>query len=344
MPRRILFVVKFRERYDGTCGYDGSPQSFGGLYHSALFVVQMLRSAGVPARLVQVCDNNDIDREVSLYKPDVVIIEALWVVPEKFSVLQRLHPKVEWVVRCHSEIPFLANEGIAMQWLTQYVQMENVSIAANSQYATRDFKGVVAPYEHKVFYLPNFYPVEEQQVKHSNGFTDVGCFGAVRPLKNQLIQVLAAIEWGRQSDRKIRIHINTKQEQGGDSVLKNIRSLCQFAGVPLVEHGWELREEFLKSLAQTDVGMQVSLSETFDITAADTVSLGIPLVTSKEVVWASRYSQADTTNTASIVAKLRAVTGLWSGWIKRENLQRLRSYCDQSRTLWLAFATQSFAS
>lgn len=333
---RVLFLVKFRETYDGKCGYDGTPHCFGGLYHSALFVVQMLRAAGVQAKLAQCCDNNDIDREVFAFKPDTVILEALWTVPEKFDVLTRLHPKVRWVVRCHSEIPFIANEGIAIEWLTRYVRYPSVFIAANSLYAVRDFQGIVAPYESKVLYLPNYYPTETVQAKRKNGFIEVGCFGAIRPLKNQLIQVLAAIEWGRQIRKQIRIHVNHQCQQGGDVVLKNISALCEFAGVPLVEHGWEPREQFLQSISQTDVGMQVSFSETFDITAADTVALGIPLVTSKEVTWASGYSQAEPTNTASIVSKLKATTGFWSGYIKRENLSRLRAYCNESRTVWLS--------
>lgn len=335
---RLLFIVKFRENYDGSCGYDGTTHSFGGLYHSALFVVQMLRAAGVAAKLVQVCDNNDIDREVAAYRPTIVIVEALWVVPEKFKVLSKLHPTVKWVVRCHSEIPFIANEGIAVEWLTRYVQHPSVFIASNSLYGARDFQSMVQPFAHKVLYLPNFYPVEAQHHKVFNGFFDIGCFGAIRPLKNQLIQVLAAIEYGRQTKRNIRIHVNDRHQQGGDSVLNNIRMLCKFSDVPLIEHDWEPREQFLKTISQTDLGMQVSFSETFDITAADTVALGIPLVTSKEVVWAAPECQADTNNTASILAKLKLVSGPFRAVISRHNLNRLRGYCNESRQEWLKFS------
>lgn len=339
MKPRLLFIVKFRERYDGSCGYDGTPSCFGGLYHSALFVVQMLRAAGVSAKLVQVCDNNQIDREVAAYKPTDVIIEALWVVPEKFTILHKLHPSVRWIVRIHSEMPFLANEGIAIDWITRYVQHAKVFVASNSQYATHDLQAVVAPYQHKILYLPNFYPTEPQEHKKPNHVIDIGCFGAIRPLKNQLIQVLAAIEYARGIRKHLRLHINTRCEQGGDAVLKNIRAMVAFAGATLVEHKWEMREDFLESLARTDIGMQVSFSETFDITAADTVSLGIPLVTSKEVVWATPECQADTTNAANILSKLRLVTGIASTVIKKKNLARLRAYCAESRQVWLHFAT-----
>lgn len=336
MSPRILFIVKYRETYDGSCGYDGTPASYGGLYHSALFVVQMLRAAGVAAKLAQVCDNNDIDREVTAFKPSIVIIEALWVVPEKFDILSKLHPNVQWVVRCHSEIPFLAYEGIAMDWITRYVENPNVSVASNSQYATRDFKSIVGPSQ--VYYLPNYYPVTPVRRKRPAPTWEIGCFGALRPLKNQLIQALAAIEFARSTGKGLRFHVNTRAEQGGDSVLKNLRALFVATGFQLVEHGWETREEFLQTLSKTDIGMQVSFSETFDITAADTVSLEIPLVTSKEVVWSATASQADTTNTASILRKLKEVAE--SAVVAAENLARLRVFCGESRVTWLSFVNQ----
>jgi hypothetical protein len=77
----------------------------------------MLVANGVDSTIIEVIDNNGIDREVTKYKPTHVIIEALWVIPSKFEILTKLHPNVKWIIRLHSEIPFLANEGIAMEWM-----------------------------------------------------------------------------------------------------------------------------------------------------------------------------------------------------------------------------------
>ena len=340
---RLLFIVKFRENYDGSCGYDGTPHSFGGLYHSALFVVQMLNSLGITAKLVQVCDNNGIDAQVTSWRPTHVIIEALWVVPQKFIILQQLHPTVQWIVRAHSEIPFLAYEGVAMQWLTEYLAFENVSIASNSAYATRDFISIAVAAgksTSKVHFLPNWYPYQPIGLnKHPNGTLDVGCFGAIRPLKNQLIQALAAIEWAASLHKHLRFHINGRTEQGGDSVVKNLQALLTAAGQTLVQHPWQIRPDFLNTLSGLDVGMQVSFSETFDITAADTVVMGIPLVTSSEVVWSTPLSQASTTNTASILAALNTVTGPRQRQIAGQNLDGLREFSLQSQQTWKQFAS-----
>ena len=346
---RLLFIVKYRENYDGSCGYDGTPYSFGGLYYSALLVVEMLNALGIWAKLVQVCDNNNIDAAVAAWKPTVVIIEGLWVVPSKFAVLQPLHPSVQWVVRCHSEIPFLAYEGIAMEWLIDYVSYRNVSIASNSQYGTRDFDSIISAanpewtqreVEAKVKYLPNWYDSRPIGLgkRLPDGFLDVGCFGAIRPLKNQLIQAVAAVEFARLQAKPLRFHVNERTEQNGDAVLKNLQTLMTKTGNQLVIHKWKVRPEFLAGMSAMDVGMQVSFSETFDITAADTAALGIPLVTSNAIVWSTPLSQADTSNAASILAKLMLVTGQRKREIIGLNLDGLQDFTAESEEVWKQFA------
>src|ERR1700688_108726 len=193
---RVLFILKFREDSPGQYAYH---YFSSGLFWSAKFVVEMLARTGIEAKLVQVVDNNDIDREVAAFQPDVVIIEALWVIPEKFDILQKLHPSVEWVVRLHSNIPFLANEGVAIGWIKGY-QDRGVMIAVNDTRMLADIDGVV---ESEVVYLPNFYPVHApfEKYRDDDDAIRVACFGAIRPLKNQLIQAVAAIRFADQHDK-----------------------------------------------------------------------------------------------------------------------------------------------
>ena len=155
--KRILFVLKKREVYSQ--GYATLLES--GLYNSAKFVCNALRHEGYHTHIVDVVDNNDIDREVTQFKPDVVIIEALWVVPEKFEVLHKLHPDVLWVVRLHSRIPFLANEGMAMEWIRDYGWKDNVVVAANAIDIYEDLLSIFGSHSRrKIIYLPNIYPLE----------------------------------------------------------------------------------------------------------------------------------------------------------------------------------------
>jgi hypothetical protein len=251
----------------------------------------MLIENSIDSTLVEVIDNNEIDKYCSLYKPDVVIIEALWVVPNKFEILQKLHPNINWIIRLHSELPFLANEGIAIEWLNEYVKYKNVQIASNSVYLIE----ALSPYlESDIIYLPNYYPVTIEHVKRyiDKPIINIGLFGAIRPMKNTLTQAIAAINYANQEHKLLRLHINVGRiEQKGENVLKNLRALFKDSIHELIEYDWLQHDEFLKVVKQMDICLQVSLSETYNIVIADAVNQNIPVVTTTEIPFVNYFSK-----------------------------------------------------
>jgi len=260
------------------------------------------------AKIVKVIDNNDIDREVFAFKPTHVIIEALWVVPEKFEVLQKLYPKIQWYVRLHSDIPFLANEGIAIEWLFKYLDYNNLNVAFNSKSALEEFKHVSYCNE-QLIYLPNYYqakPFDHKRRFINKRAINIGCFGAIRPFKNNLIQAMAAIRFADNIGKDLYFYINsTRVELKGGSILKNIRALFDNSYHNLVEISWLEHPEFIKFLdTNIDISMQVSFSETFNIVVADSVNCGIPVVVSPEIYWINKRFQADPNSGADIIKKL----------------------------------------
>lgn len=331
---KVLFILKKRGLY----GMPYQQVLSSGLYNSAMFVCDMLNEKNIEAKLVQVTDNNDIDREVAQYKPTHVIIEALWVVPEKFDILHKLHPNVQWIIRLHSEIPFIANESIAMEWLFKYNKMEkknNLVISANSKKMMSDLKNIGID---RLLYLPNYYPIEKRKdvcSAHRKEHLDIGCFGAIRPMKNQLIQAVAAIEFGNKYDKKIVFHINSSRIEKGDSALKNIRDLFANQKVhELVEHPWLDHEEFLALIATMDLGMQVSFNETFNIVAADFVSQNIPIVGSKEIEWLNHFYKADATTSDDIVSRLKFANNFKKLNLQKLNKKNLIEICDEAKDIW----------
>ena len=339
---KILFVLKYRGGYTYDCDFTYSYGGYfsSGLYWSAKFVVDMLVESGVDAKLVQVVDNNDIDREVHEFRPDVVIIEALWVLPQKFDVLMKLHPTVQWIVRLHSNIPFLANESIAVKWIKGYAR-RGVRIAANEKRAFEDFQEILRSsfLDDRVLFLPNYYPNEEHPAPPSffNLILNVGCYGAIRPLKNQLIQALAAIRYADEHDKILHFHINgTRLEQGGESIRDNLRALFAGTAHSLIEEHWMNHEEFLTKLRYVDVAMQVSLSETFNIVSADAVSVGVPIVVSPEVQWANYFSKVDPTDSLDITKGIKNALR-FSHVNVRTNRANLRKYSAHSKKQWLRF-------
>lgn len=328
---RILFVLKKHDYWP----------SFG-LRNSCQFIADALTAEGVYTKVVEVVDNNDIDREVTDFDPDLVIVEALWVVPEKFPVLMSLHPKVKWVVRIHSNLPFLSGEGMALTWLKHYIAL-----------SVQDSRFVVAANGHKIvddFYrslgwpltlLPNIYfpsfsdaplRITDKSLRRS---INIGCFGAIRPLKNNLEQAVAAVAFANEQHVTLNFHVNsTRVEQNSDPVLRNLEALFQDSPHTLVKHLWQPHDQFIHTVRSMDYGMQVSFSETFNIVAADFAYNEVPFVGSSEIDWLSPHSQARTTDVPDIVEKLG---GCARNHVVRKNKLSLRDYSERALNRWLEF-------
>jgi len=342
---KVLFILK--RRADFSIEMQTKEGLSTGLYNSASFMRDMLQSQGVTSKMVVVQDYNEIDRQVHAWWPTHVIIEALWVVPVKFAELQRLHPTVTWIVRLHSDMPFLAGEGMAMDWLGDYSSFKKVVIAANSPRMLREMRSYVSMLHDgssksaadKVIYLPNSYP-SDYHFKMVNRFKktiDIACFGAVRPMKNHLMQAIAAIEFANKIHKKLRFHINVGRVEGrGEPVMRNLTALFEQlsgTGHELITHEWTPRDEFLKLCHTMDIGMQVSFSETFNIVAADLVSQGVPVIGSHEVPWGVKLFSANPTDSTNIVNKLLLTweLPLINAWLHKRKLKR---YCKQSSKIW----------
>ena len=345
---RILFILKRRPDFNQKIHNHVGIST--GLFNSVKFMDTMLQEAGVESKMFVAIDNNCIDREVRAYKPTHVVVEALWVVPSKFVILSKLHPTVTWIVRLHSEMPFIASEGVAMDWLGDYARFPNIVIGVNTprmMEETRTYLKTVYDWDEKelnrrVVYMPNFYPQEYKTKKFDTGkpYLDISCFGAIRPLKNHLLQAICAVEFAESLNKKCRFHINSGRiEMKGEPVLHNLRGF--FAqifdrGHELISHTWTPREGFLELCSQMDIGMQVSFSETFNIVGADLVSQGIPLVTSSEIPWHTPWFSAEPTESKQIYNCLHRTYNLakLNTILNQYNLTR---YTNKTRKIWLNY-------
>lgn len=283
----ILFICKNR-----TSSYGCERSS--GLVNSATFAVNMFQDNGLEAKLVHVHDANGIDRMVHKFHPRHVILEALWVTPDKMAELLRIHKKAHWIVQVHSKIPFLSMEGIACDWIVKYNELskkcDNLSISFNTGITAQSFSDVIGG---KFLTLPNVYwPKDYSDSKHRRrelhkGHIDIGCFGALRPLKNQLIQAFGAILFAKAVGKPLRFHINCDRiEQNGDGIFRNIKAL--FDATPnatLVCHPWEHHDAFMRTVGKMDLGLQVSFTESFNTVAADFVWQNVPIVVSHDIDW-----------------------------------------------------------
>lgn len=345
---RILFVLKQAISSGGNYSESGSSKS--GLLNSAKFVANALdHFLHIKSNIEVVVDGNSIDKYIHLHKPDVVVIEALWVTPAKLDELSGLYPSTIFVIRIHSKTPFLSTEGIAVQWIVEYQELhdqgKHVYAGFNAKETYDEFVGMGIA---NACYLPNFYFPEiglpYKECDHE-AFTDpsnlnIACFGATRPLKNQLIQAVAAIEYATKQKRKLYFHINgNRLEQGGDSCLKNIRSLFKHSHHQLVEWNWMDHPSFLHLMSKMHVCLQVSLSESFCIVAADAVFQGVPVVVSKDVDWLPSIDKVCPNSSGDIMDKIHMVLR-WRKYIIRLNKRYLFKYNIKSLVTWKRFLNE----
>lgn len=337
---RLLFILKRREDYSVDIPNFQEKTVSTGMWNSARYAAEAIEKFGAHTKVVIVHDNNDIDREVKAYKATHVFIEGYWVVPEKFDVLKPLHRDVTWIVRCHSETPFLAQEGIAFEWTSGYLK-RGVHVAGNSPRIAADLQLFAAGQGYSkalLPMLPNSYPLDFRPVlarHHAHKDTlDISCFGAVRPLKNHLAQAIAAYSFARTQGKKLRFYINAgRVELNGGSPLKNLIGFFEpLVDAELVMVPWCNVDEFKDVLASMDVSMQVSFTETFNIVTADALSAGTPVVTSPEIPFVSE-GLSDPTSVGSMVSALH--TALHEGDRNVEmNRRALRHYVLESGKRW----------
>ena len=337
--KRILFIIKERNVY-------GSKTKAYGLYNSCQFVANKLKEYGVETKVVQVVDNNSIDREVSLFKPTHCFIEAIWVVPSKFEILSALHPTVNWHVRIHSMIPFLSSEGIAFEWINEYQSLRNKGINISLSCNNEDlYKSMQLLYGNSVSYTPNMYfpPYEQPEIDDRKKLKykstlDVGCFGALRVLKNHAQQAVSAIEFANKTGKILNFHVNIseyEQREAGPT-LRNLRAIFANTRHNLIEHPWYTHYEFLNVVKTMDIGMQISFTETFNITAADFVYSGIPIIVSNEIKFVNEASRVEPTSEEAIQKTIRTTLENYNR-VVRINRLLLEKHNKDAIDAWFSF-------
>lgn len=310
-----------------------------GLFNSASFVGYFLQDQPqFDVKISQVIDSNEIDKIVTEFDPDVVIIEALWVPPSKFIELFSInrHSKRKWIVRIHSKAPFLANEGIATKWIKEYCDISTVIISPNTEEFTDQLK-ICFPHGNFI-YLPNIYTepkIELPQKIKSENTLDIGCFGAIRPLKNHYAQALAAIEFAESINKKLNFHINaSRTEQNGDNVLKNMEALFSTGKHELIKHPWYEHSEFIKMASQLDIGMQVSFTESFNIVTADLITAKVPMIVSTDIDWMPVTQRVTPTSHKEIIGKLKLAYNVPALFLTPQE-NALKYYNTIAQKIWL---------
>jgi hypothetical protein len=280
--KKILFLLK--ERF-----YGSSILSYG-LINSATYVANFLDNNFYNCRISTVIDANHIDKEIHSFKPDVVIIEALWVPGGKLKELMELkrYKHIHWIIRVHSDMGFLASETMGIKNINDYIDLykHNLTIAVNS-YQFHNYLSTALNY--KIDYLPNIVDVHKKENNEhaERDVINIGCLGALRLLKNQCFQALCSIKAAQILGKQLNFHItkDSGEHKKDNPVLKNLAELFKNTNHKLVVHDWMPNDKFQELIQKMDIGIQLSYTESFNIVCAEFINNHRLIVASDSVSW-----------------------------------------------------------
>jgi len=290
---------------------------------------------------VQVVDANGIDKEVHDFNPDIVIIEALWVTAPKLTEIMSLawYRHIKWVVRIHSDIGFLSTEGWGVKLINDYLDINrnNFLIAFNNHKFVKALSDVM---ETEFTYLPNVMTICEPEDNDSEEkpYIKIGCFGALRLLKNQCFQAMCAIMAANKLRKKLCFHITPSLAVQDDSVLKNLRELFKNNEHELMVHNWMPNHLFQNLVRKMDLGLQLSYTESFNIVTADFINNNKLIIVSDAIDWMPPSLRVSNTDYDEVVDKIVHVykhrnNNLTKGLQRRH----LREYNEGAEKTWNAF-------
>ena len=257
-------------------------------------------------------------------KPKNVILFNNVLEEKDYILLKKKYSKINFYTMIHANIPFLVHVG---KQIKESYQMKNYGweVIFNDE-RTRNAFGFGV-------YLPNVYgefkpDINILEVKDK---LKIICAGALRPFKNHVTQAIASIKYANELNIPLEFTINYR---GGmwDSgavlpVLRDIFSCNpkhKLIAIPQVA-----QSKFVKNLENYHMGLQLSLSESFNMVSADYVNAGIPMVVSDEVRWACRQTQASAHDVEDIVSKMKT-----AHLYIDENKRLLKNFSDNAKKMW----------
>jgi hypothetical protein len=105
----------------------------------------------------------------------------------------------------------------------------------------------------------------------------------------------------------------------------------------LVERPWEDWATFRQTVSGMDLCLQVSMTETFNITTADAVAEGVPCVVSPCIEWAPDYWKADTDRLEDVVRIGSSLLASCDG--AEDGLTALSAFVVDATDRWIDYLT-----
>jgi hypothetical protein len=331
---KILFLLKERT-------YSHAKTSYG-LINSATHIARFLATLGHECKIVQVLDSNFIDKEVYEFKPSIVILEALWVPGYKIKELLNIkrYKRIRWIVRVHSDMGYLSAESNAIQLLNEYINLHehHLTLSLNNKEFVESLSSAM---RYDFTYLPNVITISDDipdDYIEDRHHIDIGCFGAMRLLKNQCFQAICAINAADKLEKKLHFHITPNLGIENDPVLKNLQELFKIRPHELIVHDWLPNDEFQRLVRRMDIGLQISHTESFNIVTADFINNNRLILVSDAISWMPSIFKTSTIDYDEVTRKIiQMYKRRNSIALKTRALNHLISYNENAQQEWIRF-------
>jgi len=319
----------------------GSNKPHGGLVNNAIWTLKMLRKAGIDCRLAQVWTAKDIGTAIQNNNATHCVIEAQFLSTNDLRELIGKFPNVKFVQRCHSQVPFLATAPQDIKLLLEYLYLQDVS--HNLQVSSNSFRfneWIEETYKQCCLFLPNAYVMDRPGTNYlppkvNKDTIKVGCFGAIRILKNQATSAAAALMMARRLGKNLEFYMNANREEKGDGVLQSIKNMFKdLTWAKLVLIPWSDWAHFNQLVSTMDICFQLSSSETFNLVTADACAAGVPSVVSDAIEWVEPKQQFVAPIDDPSMASLIATNVLLNPLSIIDMQDSLAKFCDMSLRTW----------
>jgi hypothetical protein len=269
-----------------------------GLGVAALNTSKCLHESGIAADVWPIVDAADLRARLTRTPLTHVVISAPWIPSQDLQRLVLDFPQTRFAVNCHSNVGFLQADANGVRRFGEGMEVERASHNFHMAGNSRKFVDwVESTFGVPCAYLPNLYYIDHHVPRNRpifrGGLLRIGAFGATRALKNLMSAAGAALAISRDFDVDLEFWINSGRDEGGGGILSAIHEMFAITRHAKVLHaGWQSWHNHRKTVAQMDLLISCSYTESFNMVTADGIAEGVASVTSDAIDWVPRHWQA----------------------------------------------------
>lgn len=291
--------------------FANDPQvSHSGLGISAKAASMVLAEHGLHGQPLPVFDGYEFEKKLrEIQKGPLTVTHVIFYAPfidmGFMEGLVKRWPKVHFTVTIHSNIAFLQTDSFSVKIIREGTGVskrnKNFVISANSTMLVEFIREV---YKAPCAWLPNLYPTGKKSPRPCEEILRLGLFGAIRPLKNILSGVAAAILLSK--SRPAELFLSGGRIEGGEGIMRAVNELVTGQeNLKLTVTPWYGWEDFRKFVSTMHLLLQPSFSETFNNVTADGAAQQVPSVISPAINWAPNYWRVNPENVFEIEDKAK---------------------------------------